>query len=92
MRSEVDDPNSGLSPSCIEAWTRSGGITYVEGTRREFQYSGCFGTEDTQEQVRQKAPGHTVGSFSFRTQPLRHEVIVLIHTYEYLALANLHAL
>ena len=60
LLTEVGDPNSCSSPSCIEAWTRAGRISYVEGTRREFQYSGCFGTEDTQEQVRQEAPGYTV--------------------------------
>lgn len=44
------------SDSCIEAWTSTGKISYFQGTRREFQLSGIYGPDITQEEV------HQVGS------------------------------
>lgn len=39
------------SDSCIEAWTSTGKISYVQGARREFQLSGIYGPDSTQEEV-----------------------------------------
>ncbi|CAM9187798.1 unnamed protein product [Scytosiphon promiscuus] len=36
---------------CIDAWTRAGRVLYTQGTRRDFQFTGCFGADATQEEV-----------------------------------------
>ncbi|CAM9508093.1 unnamed protein product [Ectocarpus sp. 12 AP-2014] len=44
-------PEQPTGTPCIESWNSNGTIVYSQGARREFQFTGCFGAEHSQEEV-----------------------------------------
>lgn len=46
--------------SCIKGWTPAGKISYSQGSSREFNVTGCFGAENTQEEVKLICVHHKV--------------------------------
>ncbi|CAM9619454.1 unnamed protein product [Ectocarpus sp. 4 AP-2014] len=44
-------PEQPTGTPCIESWNSNGTIVYSQGARREFQFTGCFGAEHSQEEI-----------------------------------------
>ncbi|CAM9471600.1 unnamed protein product [Ectocarpus fasciculatus] len=44
-------PEQPVGTSCIESWDSNGTVVYSQGARREFQYTGCFGANHSQEEI-----------------------------------------